>query len=368
VAAVVSLLGSRAVAGSSLGGLLRRAALPVLGALAIIAAIAEVGMNTPYMASRFATLSPDFTLRQTNWEQGFALHAPGPEFWAVGMGLGSYLRLSAAAARPSEGPSYFHIAHEPTPYLDVVMRTPFYIGHRVSAAAIGQRLTVSFRWRSHPVDHTALPEVIATTGPSVALCQKLLLYSMECATAGFPAAEPGQWQQAQAMLVGPGEPGRWPPRPLEFSMFFASGAEMDFADVHLRDADGREYLSNGDFARGTSTWFFTDDHHLTWRIIDQYLTEVFETGLLGLGAWLAVIGMAMVGALRAARTRQVVLGAAVAGAISAMMINFLFDAILEAPRLALVMDLILVTGVVLGGTLKPGSGKREVDRDGAVVG
>ena len=141
----------------------------------------------------------------------------------------------------------------------------------------------------------------------------------------------------------PGEPGRL----IELSLTTAAGGVVDLADLHLRRADGTELLANGDFHSGTQRWFFTDDNHLVWRMKDQFLMSLFETGLFGLLAWLALILAAALGSLRALLRGEAGIAAGVAAVIAALLFNALFDAVLEAPRLAFVIDLVLLAGTLL---------------------
>ena len=101
---------------------------------------------------------------------------------------------------------------------------------------------------------------------------------------------------------------------------------------------------NGDFAHGTARWFFTDDNHGSWRIFSQYATGFFEGGLLGLLAFLALLAGALRGALLAvlAGDRSAACGAA---ALVAFGVSCLFDAQLEAPRLALIFYLVAFAGM-----------------------
>jgi hypothetical protein len=146
------------------------------------------------------------------------------------------------------------------------------------------------------------------------------------------------WQQASTSLKAPASG-----KPLEISFSAPPGSQIDLRDIHLRDADGREFLGNGDFAQGPAHWVVTDDHHWLWRIFDQYLMTLFESGVVGLITWLLLIAAA----IRGAWMSQTPIGAAIIGGIVALLINSLFDAVLEAPRLALLYDLVLMAGLVM---------------------
>jgi O-antigen ligase len=168
---------------------------------------------------------------------------------------------------------------------------------------------------------------------------------------------------------------------VEFSVFGSVGHGIDVRDIGLTDDDGRPVLVNGNFGHGLDRWVFTDDRHVAWRMLNQYLMLFFETGVLGVTAFIALAGLAFAGGIRAVRAggaggavraggagravrtggaggavrtggagRAVragcIDGAAVAGAVAGFMISSLFDNVLEAPRLATLFFLICLCGLM----------------------
>lgn len=324
---------------------LRRVVLPGLLVLGLAGGVAAA-FDLPFMAARLALVHDDLAFRAENWRHSLDLHDSSPIAWAFGEGLGTYPRLSAAVSPPTDGPSWYVVAKSETPHLTLVSRLPFFLGHRVPVSAIGQPLDLSFSWRPHQVDPGAAPPVAVQGHVGALLCEKLLLYSMDCAQAPSSQAAPGQWTQVSAHLRPVGDKNRPIPRLLELSFATDPGAIIDLADVSLRDPAGRELISNGDFHAGATSWFITDDHHWIWRVFDQFLTTLLESGVLGLLVWLALLGSTFRQGLRATEGRQVWQNAAFAGAVAAICVNSLFDAILEAPRLALVINLVLTAGLL----------------------
>ena len=131
---------------------------------------------------------------------------------------------------------------------------------------------------------------------------------------------------------------------VELSIFGHRG-RIEVRDIRLTDVTGREVLANGDFSHGLDRWLFTDDSHVSWRMLNVYLMLFFETGALGVAAYLALAGAAMLGALAAARSG--VAGAApVVGAVTAFLVSGLFDNVLEAPRIATLFFLICIAGLI----------------------
>ena len=146
---------------------------------------------------------------------------------------------------------------------------------------------------------------------------------------------------------------------------FGSGP-IEARDIRLADDAGHALLANGDFARGLDNWIFTDDSHVSWRMLNQYLMLFFEMGLLGLGAYLALTGSAMLGALRAAGggpVESVVEAAAVAGAIAAFLASGLFDNVLEAPRLAALFFLACFCGLIQRSLVPPAASRAKQAAD-----
>ena len=328
-------------------GLDPRRLLPLAAAMLVAGLVGVAALDTPLMSGRFTTVAGDLETREGNWRHGLALHQGGVLGWIFGEGLGSFPRIAAQSAadagQASGGPSYYRLLDAGSPALELVSRTPLYLGHRVDGVAPGETLSLSLRYRVHAPDTSARPLVAAVGSVGAILCEKLLLYSMDCASAGFTATHPGVWEDGVATLVVPPHPGR----PLELSFTSSAGSVVDLADIHLNRARGEELLANGDFSAGTDRWFFTDDNHLVWRMKDQFLMTLFETGIFGLITWLALILAASVGSLRALLRGEAGIAAGVAAVVAALLVNALFDAVLEAPRLAFVMDLFLVTGVLL---------------------
>ena len=68
-------------------------------------------------------------------------------------------------------------------------------------------------------------------------------------------------------------------RPVELSLSGPQGHTIEVRDISLTDNHGNPLLANGDFADGLDRWIFTDDSHVSWRMLNQYLMLFFETGI-----------------------------------------------------------------------------------------
>ena len=243
-------------------------------------------------------------------------------------GLGTYPRLWVDRAPPNTGPSNIRAGQQAgLTFVTLQGRQPLFFVQKIPAAP-GQPLRLTFRARAQAANATI----------AVGLCEKWLLYSFACATGTHRATTPGVWETVALPLTLPGTPGRLA-LPLEFYLSVAPGAEIDITALRLIDPAGANLLRNGDFAESTRFWFFTDDNHVLWRIFNQYLTSFFEGGLLGVIALVLLLTTGLTAAIRAL-SRGEYLAAPLAGALSAFTVSCLFDAPLEAPRLALLFYLI----------------------------
>ena len=184
----------------------------------------------------------------------------------------------------------------------------------------------------------------------VSICDKVLLYSDQCRGGAATLGSPGVWQPV-GMTLPLGGLGGEPllgllRRPVELSLFGSEpGHRVEVRDVHLTDDAGHEMLTNGDFRSGMDRWIFTDDSHISWRMLNEYLMLWFETGATGVIAFLALAGVAIAGGIRATWYGAVT-GAAVAGSVVGFLVSGLFDNVLEAPRLATLFFLVCLCGLV----------------------
>jgi len=277
----------------------------------------------------------DLNFRAANWAGGIHLADPTLATRLFGMGLGSYPRIAAARLPATEGPSNYVLQHtEDGTSLALRMKLRLYFGQKIWLDP-GETYRIGLRARAKP-----------GTGLGIILCEKMLLYSQNCT--GTALALGPQWTDFDQTIVAPGTRGEsWSParlRPLELSFGVQTGQEVEIARISVSDQTGREHIANGDFANGMARWFFTDDHHWSWRIFNQYLMTLFELGLIGAVASLLLGVSGFLGAIRAMGHGDA-MAACLAPALAAIAVSFLFDAILEAPRLGLLFYLMIGFGL-----------------------
>ena len=323
----------------------RRAAGPMPRVLAAVgAAIVLIGIagaaTSGVMRQRFADAATDLLTRESNWREGWDVRDPGLMTQMAGMGLGTYQRTMRARGRVNV-PSDVVLGSDQTgPFVTMRVSSPLYLGQKIPFPAPGN-LHLHLRYRAED------PGAVL----AYSLCDKMLVYSDKCRGGQFHPAHPGVWETMSADIAVSdlGKAGALTGlrRPIELSLFDpVMGSAITVGGVSLTDASGRSLLVNGDFRQGLDRWLFTDDSHVSWRILNQYLMILFEGGALGLLSWLALCGLALTGAWRGL-ARGEAAGAAIAGAIISFLVSGLFDNVLEAPRIAALFYLIVGAGLIL---------------------
>ena len=308
----------------------------VLAGLGVTAAI--TGMH-----SRLAASAADFVTRQDNWRAGMAVRDRGVLPLIFGMGLGTYQRAMEMRS-PVNRPSDLVLKHDGAgPYLSIRVSSPFFVGQKISLPRSGS-LHLALSARSP--DGSRL-------GASV--CDKVILYSDNCRATEVILPKGGGWVPVQAVLpsaaLGGAALGGLLHRPVELSVYGQQGHTIEVRAITLTDDDGHALLVNGDFARRLDRWIFTDDSHVSWRMLNEFLMLFFETGVMGLLAYCMLAAVALIGASRAVRAGRLE-GAAVAGSVMAFLISGMFDNVLEASRLGTLFFLICLCGLI---QFQPGS-------------
>ena len=302
----------------------------VLAGLGITAAI--TGMH-----SRLEASAADFVTRQDNWRAGMAVRDRGILPGIFGMGLGTYQRAMEMRSQVNR-PSDLVLKHDGAgPYLSIRVSSPFFLGQKISLPRSGSlHLTLSAR----SPDGSRF---------GVSVCDKVLLYSDNCRATEVILPEGGSWLPVQATFpsaaLGGAALDGWLHRPVELSIYGQQGHTIEVRAIDLTDDDGHALLVNGNFARRLDRWLFTDDSHVSWRMLNEFLMLFFETGALGLLAYCMLAAVALIGASRAVRAGRLE-GAAVAGSVMAFLISGMFDNVLEAPRPGMLFFLVCFCGLI----------------------
>ena len=305
--------------------------------VAIVMVLVIVAASYGGMRERMVGSLRDFLAHQANWEAGLAVRDSGLATDLFGMGLGTYQRAMLVRS-PVDRPSDLVIAKDADgPYLSVLVESPFFIGQKITPPKTGY-FHLDLRARS----------AAGTVALQVSACDKVLLYSDNCR--GGSVDLTGGWHDVNIAFPAEGLGAfkwwQWLARPVEFSISGSPfGQRLEVRDLHLTDDFGKELLANGNFLQGMNRWVFTDDSTVSWRMLNQYLMLLFETGGIGVVAYLALGGLAFAGGVKAA-WRGAATGAAVAGSTVGFLASGLFDNVLEAPRIATLFFMVCCCGLV----------------------
>jgi hypothetical protein len=310
---------------SRIGGRGRGLAGSLLPVAIFAAIILGVGGFTG-MRARFAESSTDFATREGNWRAGLAVRDQGVLPTLFGMGLGTYQRAMLERS-PVNRPSDLVLLGGGG--VELRIHSPFYLGQKIIPDGGMMHVALSARAIDGPGDI------------SVIFCDKVLLYSDQCRGAGGKAPLNAGWRHFawDVPSAGLGETALsgLVRRPVEFSVFTAAGV-LDVRDIEVTDDRGRSLLANADFRHGLDRWIFTDDSHVSWRMLNVYLMLFFETGVVGVLAYLALAAVAIGHAIKAGG----VVGGALTGSVVSFLVSGLFDDVLEAPRIATLFFLVCV--------------------------
>ncbi len=107
---------------------------------------------------------------------------------------------------------------------------------------------------------------------------------------------------------------------------------MDIASVELVDSNHANLIRNHRFSDGMDRWYTTDDSHLCWRIENEYVSTLYDGGLLRLVPMFLLLGCSQVAASRGLLNGVAGSTAFIAGTF-ALLLLFVFDTPLQAPRL-----------------------------------
>lgn len=128
---------------------------------------------------------------------------------------------------------------------------------------------------------------------------------------------------------------------------------VDIDNVSLTDAQGREWLANGDFSRGMERWFpYYDFNHLPWHIKNLWVHIYFDQGALGLIGLAGFLGATLAAAIRRARQGDA-WGFAVGTAMASFLAVGLFGGLLDMPRVIFIAYLMLFVTALSGPSRVP---------------
>lgn len=321
----------------------RTTAAGLLALALIFEAVAMLGSGS-FMFSRVVNSERDYESRTAHWLRGIGLlHGTGD--WLFGLGLGRLPSHYDRFARGGEFPGAVRLveaAHGPT---SVEVLGPRTIADLGGLHGLTQRVTLHAEYRIRfDVRTERRADVL------VRVCELHLLYDRACqvTVVRLRAADTASWRRLLLQLNGPPlTTGRWyAPRHgvLTLSVLNAGGS-AEFDNVALETADGDQLLENGDFSASLARWLPAAQYHfLPWHIDNLYLELLIERGIVGLLAFVGLVGAVLWRLLRQPHRRDDAAPFVVASLCGVLCVGVV-SSVLDVPRVAFLMWLIVLFAV-----------------------
>lgn len=310
----------------------RRATLAIVALVAVVIAVPV--LRGGYAESRFQQVGTGVENRLHHWRSVLAMMDDGPFTTLFGMGLGrfpeTYLNRNTRDVLPG---NFRLLETHGNAYLRLGAKDSVYFGQRV-AVEDHHRYVLSLDMRS-------------VKGPGtldVALCEKHLLFSMNCVQTHVESKgkAPG-WRHYDIPIASgmTGAPIGGLRRSVELAFRNSHNDTLvDIDNLHFTDDHGRDLLRNGGFSQGHDRWFYTTDDNWPWRVENVWLQLFFEQGLVGVVAFSLLVLYALMRVVKEMR-RGRGHGALVLASISGFLTVGLFGSVLESPRLMLLFYWVL---------------------------
>jgi len=335
----------------------------LLAGMAALSLCVGVFGGGAYMGSRLASSGDDGLGRVAHWSRAVALLS-GPADWFIGKGLGRFAAELSAGGRPEDEPGEVRLAPRKDGNTVVFTSAATAMGSN-EALRLSQRVAAP----AGVVGDPPVPAVLRMNVRSDArfslvaeICAKNLLYPEGC-TAGQvevqAAAKASDWQRVELRLKGaPPTTGPWyAPRPLTFSVAIDSPSKrIEIDQLSLVDAEGRDLLKNGSFERGLAHWFISSDrNHLPWHAKNLGVHLLVEQGLVGLAMWTLALAVALWRLLWGPASNRS-LAPALAAALVGVLVVGGVDSLVDMPRVAFLMTLLMGLALTLPVSRRTGNG------------
>ncbi|MBK1727667.1 hypothetical protein CKO13_11725, partial [Halorhodospira neutriphila] len=354
---LAGLGGLALVRGWRLGGA-RAAALAL--SPAVVAAAVAWGVADGFAERRWSEAGADAQGRLARWQSILAL--PGGGAWTpwLGRGLGAFPEAYRYGNPGGRMPADFAFVREDG-------RGVLRLGSG-GTPRLSQRLLLLPRDGPYTLEVRARGELGGRL--RVAVCEEAILYRFACRSRelGLEVAADG-WQRRQWRLtlegLAPGPPGLRRGLVLSVTRIDGNPGVVEIDRLRLTGGGGgteASHLRNGGFEHYGRHWYFTPERLGAWRTENQWLELYFDQGLLGLGAWLALLLSGLLLLLRRALAGAPSAAAALAGVGGALAIG-LFSTIFFNPAIAVLFYLALLLGALAGASpvgrpLQRGAGRR----------
>ncbi len=360
--------------------------------LLLVLEIAIVAAGGSFLMDRLDASKNDLDDRLVHWQRGIGL-LESPLDWLIGRGLGRFSAEYAALGPDTEFSGTLRLLNE-TPTVTQFQAVPapllsqnfVRLSGPISNAGIGgmfmlnQRVAVPVAQLLGQSPHQGQSRGLgsrpgaeaASSGVQVQLevrsklaakvmvkiCEKHLLYEAECLVRHLRLrGGDDSWQSVTLAMRGEGvrTDGGLGPRPAILTMtVFTPDAQVDLRQFALIDAAGRPLNANTHFSQGLARWFpSAGNYYLPWHIDNLYLELLIERGLAGLVlfVWMVVAAVKrLVSTPPGNAGWRHNGGVIVSTALIGILLLGLVSSVLDAPRVAFLLFLLIFLPI------KPGDG------------
>ena len=308
-----------------------------------------------FMADRLSQTERDLGSRLEHWQNGLYL-LKTPTDWIEGIGLG---RLPAhyAAQTPGEdfsGKVWTDPAIAAASGKDGLVRftRPAELESWGAAFGLTQRIAPT----SGALVARVEVRVKSAAQLYIGVCERHLLFQRKCQEAVVfvnPRAE--AWQTLVLPLLGRSRRAQDKAVPRLRMLNIAlltPGAQMDVANVELRDARGTNLVKNGRFTSGLAHWLpAAQTYFLPWHIDNLYLEVLIERGILGVIA-MAALTVLVLWRLTAGQGLRNPLAPFFVASIFGVLLVGLVSSVLDVPRVGFLFFLIIFIANYCGPTTR----------------
>ncbi len=327
----------------------------VLLSITLVLEVVGVLEGGTFMSERLASAEQDMSSRVEHWKNGVRL-IKTPTDWLLGKGLGRLPANYAAQVAGEEfpGDARHTVEHQvgKVEQQFVTLYGPKTQPELGGVFELTQRVNLT-----QPDGYRVRMDVRVTreTRFELFLCERHLLYDRTCQAAFVrvkpdQAAGPAAWQHLTLPLEGPalGQERRLAPRLKMFSISVIDAGDVAQVDnIALLSRDSKDLLTNGDFSADLSHWFpAAQGYFVPWHLDNLYLELLVERGVMGLLAWLMLVGYAL-WQLVLGRGRLETIAPYVAASLVAVLLVGLVSSVMDVPRVAFLFWLLIFLAVQL---------------------
>lgn len=314
--------------------------LLIIFCVPVFAALAWMLVGGTFIAERMSHISRDLAHRASHWTLVTTLMDADLPTQVFGMGTGKYPATFLWRMPADRRPATFAFMREGDKgLLRLGAGHPLYVEQFVPVEH-GQKYAVRGRLRAPSGERLVL---------DIALCDKWILYSLECAEATIVLHGSGAWMTFEQFFDGR-DLARGPTflkRPVKLILHNRGTTVVDVTDMRLDDAFAHNILANGDFEHDGDRWYFSgDEDPFPLNIFNLFVEILFEQGWFGLTTFIGLLAV-VVSCLLVRAWQGNLLAAAFLAALSGYLVPALFDSIIDDPRMRMLLIMMLCGSIPL---------------------